>query len=164
MVTDFGCADGNIACYCSHVDFAYGIRDCTNAVCTDGSAIQSAIAYGQSICRCELLFFVLVLFRPRPPRSPSVACPLLTRLVLLLQLPQLLHQAPRLPSPPSLVQPLGALGALLQPPVGLAAALVDPVGHLSLSFVALPILPCCPMWSSRKLHLLSAKSPPSSPK
>jgi hypothetical protein len=48
--SELGCAAGDDACLCKNVDFGYGIRDCSNAVCTASSDAAAATSYGSSLC------------------------------------------------------------------------------------------------------------------
>lgn len=50
--SDFGCAQGDVNCYCANGDFGYGIRDCANEACGSDQA-ASVIAYGNSYCQSE---------------------------------------------------------------------------------------------------------------
>lgn len=50
--SDFGCTQGDVACYCAKVDFGYGVRDCANEACGSDQA-ASVIAYGNSYCQSE---------------------------------------------------------------------------------------------------------------
>merc|ERR1712032_699959 len=45
----FGCAPGDVVCYCSEPRFGYGVRDCSNEACSPEDA-ASAISYGTSYC------------------------------------------------------------------------------------------------------------------
>ncbi|POS85331.1 hypothetical protein EPUL_004485 [Erysiphe pulchra] len=47
---ELGCADGDAACLCRNVDFAYGIRDCSTDVC-GSQQVAPVIAYGESYCK-----------------------------------------------------------------------------------------------------------------
>lgn len=47
--SEFGCASGDVACYCSHENFGYGIRDCSKEACGEEVANQ-AISYGLNYC------------------------------------------------------------------------------------------------------------------
>ncbi|KAI1007479.1 hypothetical protein K3495_g738 [Podosphaera aphanis] len=47
--SELGCAAGDVACLCKNVDFAYGIRDCSTAVC-GAEAAAPVIAYGEKYC------------------------------------------------------------------------------------------------------------------
>lgn len=46
---DFGCAQGDVVCYCNNADFGYGVRDCANEACGSEQA-ASVIAYGTNYC------------------------------------------------------------------------------------------------------------------
>lgn len=48
-----GCDDGDIACYCSNVDFGNGIVDCSNEACPNASDAQEVIVFGQQYCRSK---------------------------------------------------------------------------------------------------------------
>jgi len=49
QASDLGCATPDPSCLCSNVNFGYGIRDCSNAVC--GSDVASiVIAYETVYC------------------------------------------------------------------------------------------------------------------
>lgn len=47
--SELGCASGDAACLCNNMNFAYGIRDCSNAACGPEAAIP-VIAYGNQYC------------------------------------------------------------------------------------------------------------------
>jgi hypothetical protein len=47
---ELGCNAGDNACLCKNVNFGYGIRDCSNAVCTASSDVAAATSYGSSFC------------------------------------------------------------------------------------------------------------------
>lgn len=47
---ELGCADGDSACLCKNIDFAYGIRDCSHEVCGPEQAIP-VVAYGSNYCK-----------------------------------------------------------------------------------------------------------------
>ncbi|RKF82439.1 putative cfem domain-containing protein [Golovinomyces cichoracearum] len=47
---ELGCAEGDSACLCLNIDFAYGIRDCSHQVCGPEQAIP-VIAYGSNYCK-----------------------------------------------------------------------------------------------------------------
>ncbi|KAK4963851.1 hypothetical protein LTR66_012614, partial [Elasticomyces elasticus] len=47
--SQFGCAPGNVTCYCTNQNFGYGIRDCSNAACTPDQA-ASVMSFGASYC------------------------------------------------------------------------------------------------------------------
>lgn len=47
--TQFGCSNGDAACYCKNEAFGLGLRDCSGQAC--GAAVQSAVvAYGNTYC------------------------------------------------------------------------------------------------------------------
>ncbi|KIM95250.1 hypothetical protein OIDMADRAFT_148902 [Oidiodendron maius Zn] len=49
LAPSLGCADTDTACLCKNVNFQYGIRDCSNAVC--GEAVASTvISFGSGYC------------------------------------------------------------------------------------------------------------------
>lgn len=52
LAPSLGCGATDAACLCSNVNFAYGIRDCSNAACGSDVA-PSVIAYGVAYCSCE---------------------------------------------------------------------------------------------------------------
>ena len=46
---DFGCAAGDIKCYCANPGFALGLRDCSAQAC--GADVSSqVVAYGNTYC------------------------------------------------------------------------------------------------------------------
>jgi hypothetical protein len=48
---ELGCSTSDVACLCKNANFAYGIRDCSTAVCASNSNdAATVIAYGQSVC------------------------------------------------------------------------------------------------------------------
>jgi hypothetical protein len=47
--TQFGCAVGDITCYCTNANFGYGVRDCSNEACSAEDAAK-VIGYGTSFC------------------------------------------------------------------------------------------------------------------
>jgi hypothetical protein len=49
---ELGCAANDDVCLCKNVNFGYGIRDCSNAVCGPEVA-STVIAYGNSFCSCK---------------------------------------------------------------------------------------------------------------
>ena len=49
LAPSLGCANTDTACLCKNVNFQYGIRDCSNAVC--GEAVASTvISFGAGYC------------------------------------------------------------------------------------------------------------------
>lgn len=46
---ELGCSADDVGCLCTNVDFTYGLRDCSLAVCSDEDA-QLVLEYGQVIC------------------------------------------------------------------------------------------------------------------
>lgn len=50
--SSFGCAQGNVTCYCTNQDFGYGIRDCSNEACSASDA-ATVIAFGTQYCKGE---------------------------------------------------------------------------------------------------------------
>lgn len=47
--TQFGCAAGNVTCYCTDPRFGYGLRDCSGQAC--GAAVQAQVlAFGTAYC------------------------------------------------------------------------------------------------------------------
>jgi hypothetical protein len=47
---DFGCAAGDIKCYCSKPGFALGLKDCSAQAC--GADVSSqVVAYGNTYCQ-----------------------------------------------------------------------------------------------------------------
>ena len=52
LAPSLGCGATDAACLCGNVNFAYGIRDCSNAACGSDVA-PSVIAYGVAYCSCE---------------------------------------------------------------------------------------------------------------
>jgi hypothetical protein len=48
-LTDFGCTIGDVACYCSHPRFGYGVRDCSNQACSAQEAAD-AIGFANAYC------------------------------------------------------------------------------------------------------------------
>ncbi|KAF2762279.1 hypothetical protein EJ05DRAFT_497139 [Pseudovirgaria hyperparasitica] len=49
-ISQFGCASGDLNCYCSKIDFGYGVRDCSLESCGSDSVAQQVIAYGTNYC------------------------------------------------------------------------------------------------------------------
>jgi hypothetical protein len=47
-----GCSETDIACLCKNVDFKYGIRDCTAAVCSETDH-ATVVQFGNAICAGE---------------------------------------------------------------------------------------------------------------
>ncbi|PVH81748.1 hypothetical protein DL98DRAFT_514404 [Cadophora sp. DSE1049] len=52
LAPSLGCSATDAACLCGNVNFAYGIRDCSNAAC-GAEVAPSVIAYGVAYCSCE---------------------------------------------------------------------------------------------------------------
>jgi len=50
--SELGCSTPDPVCLCKNVNFGYGIRDCSNAVC-DAADAAAVIAYGTNYCSCE---------------------------------------------------------------------------------------------------------------
>lgn len=50
---EFGCATGDVTCYCTNQDFGYGIRDCSTEACGSDVASQ-VIAFGTAYCQSKL--------------------------------------------------------------------------------------------------------------
>lgn len=46
---EFGCPTGDAACFCTKVDFGYGIRDCATEACSAEDA-PAVIEYGSNYC------------------------------------------------------------------------------------------------------------------
>lgn len=46
---ELGCSAEDVGCLCTNVDFTYGLRDCSLAVCSEEDA-QLVLEYGQVIC------------------------------------------------------------------------------------------------------------------
>lgn len=46
----YNCAQGDIACYCAHPEYAFGIRDCTAVVCTNPADRQAALQAASQMC------------------------------------------------------------------------------------------------------------------
>jgi hypothetical protein len=59
LAPQFGCAVGDIQCYCQSERFGLGIRDCANEACPDQTAAQSVIAYGAQYCASECSYPLL---------------------------------------------------------------------------------------------------------
>lgn len=51
-VSEFGCDANDLAgCACCNADFGFGIRDCSQQVCGEGSQDYSAVlSYGSAYC------------------------------------------------------------------------------------------------------------------
>ncbi|KAK7564409.1 hypothetical protein BKA81DRAFT_405491 [Phyllosticta paracitricarpa] len=49
-INEFGCAQGNIVCYCEKVNYGYGIRDCANEACSSPVDAANVISYGSNYC------------------------------------------------------------------------------------------------------------------
>ena len=49
--SEFGCASGDVKCYCENVDFGYGVRDCANEACSSPKDAATVIAYGVAYCK-----------------------------------------------------------------------------------------------------------------
>ncbi|KAF2730027.1 hypothetical protein EJ04DRAFT_515529 [Polyplosphaeria fusca] len=47
----FGCASGDIVCYCTEPNFGYGVRDCSNQACSSAEDAAAVIAYGTQFCQ-----------------------------------------------------------------------------------------------------------------
>ncbi|KAF2689699.1 hypothetical protein K458DRAFT_291817, partial [Lentithecium fluviatile CBS 122367] len=50
----FGCASGDVVCYCTNQDFGYGVRDCAQEACGSAEEANTVISYGTNYCACEL--------------------------------------------------------------------------------------------------------------
>jgi len=50
----FGCSPGDTVCYCTNVDFGYGVRDCAQQACSSSEEATRVISYGSAYCACEL--------------------------------------------------------------------------------------------------------------
>jgi hypothetical protein len=48
--SSLGCATADPSCLCKNINFYYGIQDCSNAVCTDTSAVSTILAFESSYC------------------------------------------------------------------------------------------------------------------
>ncbi|KAJ4991067.1 CFEM domain-containing protein [Stagonosporopsis vannaccii] len=48
--TEFSCAAGDTACFCSQSNWAYGVRDCSREACNDEEAGQ-AVSYAAGLCQ-----------------------------------------------------------------------------------------------------------------
>lgn len=48
--SQFGCAVGNVTCYCTVQDFGYGVRDCANEACPNQQDAAEVIAFGAAYC------------------------------------------------------------------------------------------------------------------
>ncbi|KAK8179104.1 hypothetical protein BC567DRAFT_76003 [Phyllosticta citribraziliensis] len=124
-INDFGCAQGNIVCYCEKINYGYGIRDCANEACSSPQDAANVISYGSNYCAGESLV----------PNTNSLP---------LTQNPQVPCRAPPLRPPalpatascrlPPAVSPL----ALAPPPVLPAPVLLElaPALALALALVA----------------------------
>ena len=49
-VSEFGCKQGDLACYCSKPQYGSGIVDCSNAACGSSQNAQSVISYASAQC------------------------------------------------------------------------------------------------------------------
>lgn len=49
-INEFGCAQGNILCYCEKVNYGYGVRDCANEACSSPQDAANVISYGSNYC------------------------------------------------------------------------------------------------------------------
>ncbi|ORY13644.1 hypothetical protein BCR34DRAFT_262530 [Clohesyomyces aquaticus] len=47
--SQFGCALGDVTCYCTNAKFGYGVRDCSNQACSAQEA-ANVISYGTNFC------------------------------------------------------------------------------------------------------------------
>lgn len=47
---NFGCAQGDVQCYCREPNFGYGVRDCANEACSSEDA-GTVIAFGTQYCQ-----------------------------------------------------------------------------------------------------------------
>ncbi|KAH7117069.1 hypothetical protein B0J11DRAFT_108603 [Dendryphion nanum] len=47
----FGCAAGDITCYCTNANFGYGVRDCSNQACSSQQEANRVIQFGASYCQ-----------------------------------------------------------------------------------------------------------------
>jgi len=54
LAPSLGCSASDAACLCKNVNFQYGIRDCSNAVCGDQTA-STVISFGSQYCQCKSL-------------------------------------------------------------------------------------------------------------
>ncbi len=52
--TQFGCAAGNVTCYCTNPQFGAGVRDCSNQSCPTPQDAQEVIAYGTAYCKSKM--------------------------------------------------------------------------------------------------------------
>jgi len=52
--TQFGCGAGDVSCYCSKMDFAYGVRDCSNEACSSSQDAATAISFATAYCQQAL--------------------------------------------------------------------------------------------------------------
>ncbi|KAF2263217.1 CFEM-domain-containing protein [Lojkania enalia] len=48
--SQFGCSNGDIACYCNTPSFGYGVRDCSNEACPNAADANAVIAFGNAYC------------------------------------------------------------------------------------------------------------------
>lgn len=47
---ELGCSQGDTKCLCGNVDFIYGLRDCSKAICSQQDA-EKVVAYGMEVCK-----------------------------------------------------------------------------------------------------------------
>jgi hypothetical protein len=47
--TQFSCAAGDTACFCTQSNWAYGVRDCSRQACNSEESAQ-AVAYAVGLC------------------------------------------------------------------------------------------------------------------
>lgn len=48
---ELGCKENDLKCLCDNVNFGYGLRDCSAAICPSEDAAK-VVAYGVAICKC----------------------------------------------------------------------------------------------------------------
>lgn len=50
--TQFSCAAGDTACFCTQSNWAYGVRDCSRQACSGEESAQ-AVSYAAGLCQGE---------------------------------------------------------------------------------------------------------------
>lgn len=50
-----GCQPSDFACLCNNQNFGFGIRDCSNAICSNAGDAAAVYSFGLSFCQSESL-------------------------------------------------------------------------------------------------------------
>jgi hypothetical protein len=48
--SELNCGEGDISCLCKNVNFGYGVRDCSKAVCSNVDEVNVAIGWHNNLC------------------------------------------------------------------------------------------------------------------